>query len=186
MDMGALAAIAAHRWPHKIPSSYIPYLKATGAALSLSAYLFLNVREHPAIGPSMIGFGAALMLYGALRPGEASLRPRTWLGRIGSLSYEIYLLHAAIMLLLAQIMPRPGGFGSYGVFVAVMAVTYFVSAGIARIFSRPMNRWIRSRFSNHAQDGVADDGRLRHGVAPPPEHVKLPCDVREQLPIGAE
>jgi peptidoglycan/LPS O-acetylase OafA/YrhL len=178
MDMGALAAIAAHRWTDKFPGSSIRYLKATGAALALATYLFLNVREHPALGPSLVGLGTALMLYGASRPGEASQGPRTWLGRTGSLSYEIYLLHAAIQLLLAEILPRPSGLGSYVVFAAVMAVTYLVSAGTARVFSRPANRWIRSRFSNHP--------RLRHGVAPPPEHVKLPDAVGEQLPISAE
>jgi peptidoglycan/LPS O-acetylase OafA/YrhL len=90
MDMGAVAAIAAYRWPDKISSCYTSYLKGAGAALSLSAYLFLNVREHPAIGPSMVGLGAALMLYCASRPGEGSEGPRTLLGRIGSLSYKIY------------------------------------------------------------------------------------------------
>jgi peptidoglycan/LPS O-acetylase OafA/YrhL len=181
MDMGALAAIAAHRWPDKIPGSTIPYLKAAGAALSLSAYLFLNVRTHPALGPSMIGLGAALMLYAASCRGEASVRPRTWLGRIGSLSYEIYLFHLMIGLLLMQILPRLDGLGSYGVFVAVMAVTYFTSAGIARTFSRPSNRWIRARFS-----AAARDGQPRKGVAwPPPEQVGLSYDVRGQLPVGA-
>jgi peptidoglycan/LPS O-acetylase OafA/YrhL len=187
MDMGALAAIAAHRWPDRIPSSSIPYLKATGAALALAAYLFLNVRAHPAVGPSMAGLGAALMLYGASCPGEASQGPRTWLGRTGSLSYEIYLLHAAIQLLLMEIMPRPSGPGSYVVFVVVMAVTYFISAGTARIFSQPANRWIRSRFSNHARGGVAGDGALRRGAAlPSPVHLELPYQVRGQLPVGAE
>jgi peptidoglycan/LPS O-acetylase OafA/YrhL len=145
------------------------------------------VRAHPAVGPSMVGLGVALMLYGAACAGEAGQGPRTWLGRTGSLSYEIYLLHAAIQLLLMEIMPRPSGLGSYVVFVAVMAVTYFISAGTARIFSQPANRWIRSRFSNHAHGRVASDGGLPRGAAlPSPGHLKLPYQVRGQLPVGAE
>jgi peptidoglycan/LPS O-acetylase OafA/YrhL len=164
MDMGAIAAIAAHRWPKKIPFSYIPYIKSAGAALALSAYLFLNVREHPAIGPSVIGLGAALMLYGAARSGEAGQRPSTVLGRTGTLSYEIYLFHAIVQLLLMQVLPHSSGVGSYVVFSVVMAVTYLISAGIARVFSIPLNRWIRSRLLNDAPDAVADAGRRRDGA----------------------
>lgn len=155
MDMGAIAAIAAYRWSGKIPLSYLPYLRATGAALALCAYLFLHVREHPAVGPSMVGVGTALMLYGAARSGEAGQQPSTLLGRTGSLSYEIYLFHSIVQLLLMQVLPRPSGVGSYVVFAAVMAVTYFVSSGVARVFSRPLNRWIRSQLSNQLRGAGA-------------------------------
>jgi peptidoglycan/LPS O-acetylase OafA/YrhL len=151
MDMGAIAAIAAHRWRKNIPLRHIPYLKAVGAALALLAYLFLNVREHPAIGPSVIGVGTALMLYGAARSG-AGQRPSTLLGRTGTLSYEIYLFHAIVQLLLLQIMPRSSGLGSYVILAAVMAVTYLVSAGVARVFSKPLNHWIRSRLTAGSRD----------------------------------
>jgi peptidoglycan/LPS O-acetylase OafA/YrhL len=147
MDMGAIAAIAAHRWLDRTPGSYVSCLKA-GAALTAFAYLFLSVREHPAIGPSMVGLGVALMLYGASRSGQVNRGPSTLLGRTGSLSYEIYLFHTTILLLFMQVLPRPSGVGSYAVFIVVMAVTYSVSVGIAQGFSKPLNRWIRSRLSN--------------------------------------
>jgi peptidoglycan/LPS O-acetylase OafA/YrhL len=177
MDMGAIAAIAAHRWPKKIPFSYVPYIKAAGAALALSAYLFLNVREHPAIGPSVIGLGAALMLYGAARRGEAGQRPSTLLGRTGSLSYEIYLFHAIVQLLLMQVLPRSSGVGSVAVFSVVMAVTYLVSTGIARVFSMPLNLWIRSRLLTDAPDAVVDAGRRRDGAGPTGAVVRRHADI---------
>jgi peptidoglycan/LPS O-acetylase OafA/YrhL len=130
----------------------------------ISAYLCLNVRQHPALDPSVIGLGAALMLYGAARRGEAGRRPSTLLGRTGFLGYEIYLFHAIVQLLLMQVLPRSSGVGSYVVFAVVMAVTYFISAGIAHVFSVPLNRWIRSRLLNDAPDAVADAGRWRDGA----------------------
>jgi peptidoglycan/LPS O-acetylase OafA/YrhL len=177
MDMGAIAAIAAHRWPRKIPFSYIPYFKAAGAALALSAYLFLNVREHPAVGPSVIGLGAALMLYGAVRRGEAGRRPSTLLGRTGSLSYEIYLFHAIVQLLLTQVLPRLSGVGSYVVFSVVMAMTYLISAGTARVYSMPLNRWIRFRLLGDAPGAVADIGRRREDAGLTAAVVRRHADI---------
>jgi peptidoglycan/LPS O-acetylase OafA/YrhL len=173
MDIGAIAAIAACRWPDGIPRNYVPFLKAAGAVLALFAYLFLKVREHPALGPSLVGIGAAAMLYAASCPGETGPRRSTLLGRTGSLSYEIYLFHAIIQLLLMQVLPRPSGVGAYVVCAAVMAVTYLVSAGVARVFSRPLNRWIRFRFSRDADDVAADHGRRAAGVEPSAMRLEL-------------
>ena len=173
MDIGAIAAIAAYRWPDGIPRSYVPYLKAAGAVLALSAYLFLKVKEHPALGPSLVGIGAAVMLYAASCPGETGPQRSTLLGRTGSLSYEIYLFHAIIQLLLMLVLPRPSGVAAYVVCAAVMTVTYLVSAGVARIFSRPLNSWIRLWFLRDAHDVAADDGRCAAVVEPSAMRLEL-------------
>jgi peptidoglycan/LPS O-acetylase OafA/YrhL len=125
----------------------------------------------------VIGLGAALMLYGAARRGEAGQRPSTLLGRTGSLSYEIYLFHAIVQLLLMQVLPHSSGVGSYVVFSVVMAVTYLISAGIARVFSIPLNRWIRSRLLNDAPDAVADAGRRRDGAGLTATVVRCRADI---------
>jgi peptidoglycan/LPS O-acetylase OafA/YrhL len=112
-----------------------------------------------------------------VRRGEAGRRPSTLLGRTGSLSYEIYLFHAIVQLLLTQVLPRLSGVGSYVVFSVVMAMTYLISAGTARVYSMPLNRWIRFRLLGDAPGAVADIGRRREDAGLTAAVVRRHADI---------
>jgi hypothetical protein len=45
-----------------------------------------------------------------------------------------------------------------------MAVTFLISAGIARDYSLPLSRWIRFRLLSDEPDAVADAGRRPEGA----------------------
>jgi peptidoglycan/LPS O-acetylase OafA/YrhL len=145
MAMGALAAIAAHHLRYTMPTSIPPYIASAGAALALTTYLALSPREHYTIGPTLIGIGASLMLFAStFRQWGAK---RTILGKIGSLSYEIYLFHLLIFALLAKVLPATTGVPSYLVFGGVTFATYQICAAIAANFSVPINAYIRARLA---------------------------------------
>jgi peptidoglycan/LPS O-acetylase OafA/YrhL len=183
MGMGALAAISARRLSGKVPRRILRPLQLMGAAIAFGTYAFLNIMAHTIVGPSLAGLGCAMMLFSSQLLQGKPAKP-TFLGHIGSMSYEIYLFHMAIQSLLAHALPLPSGAMAYVTFAVVMATTYFVSAGIASAFSKPLNRWIRDRFAKsrvlavparprcqpNADDVVAADGALcerMHGAAVP-------------------
>jgi peptidoglycan/LPS O-acetylase OafA/YrhL len=177
LAMGALAAIAARRWSGRASRAALRSMQLTGAVLAFGTYLFLNIGAHATIGPSLAGLGCAMMLFSSQLLQEKPVKP-TFLGHIGSLSYEIYLFHMVIQSLLAHLLPLPGGALAYVTFAVVMVTTYVVCAGIANAFSKPLNRWIRDRFAkgraavisarprgpSTADVGLAADGALYEGM----------------------
>ena len=71
--MGALAAIAAHRL--KAPQWSLVWAKWLGAAITLTAYLFVPL-EHVTIGPSLIALGGVMILYAFKVEEDGAARPR--------------------------------------------------------------------------------------------------------------
>jgi peptidoglycan/LPS O-acetylase OafA/YrhL len=146
MDIGALAAIVARRLGPRTPVALLPFLKIVGAAVALLTYLLLDVRAHCAIGPSLIALGGAMMLFSSqVSACEKPLRSQrtilgTLLGSIGALSYEIYLFHPTILLLLAKVLPALPNAGAYLVFVFCLAVIYLICSVAAQQFSKPIRQ----------------------------------------------
>jgi peptidoglycan/LPS O-acetylase OafA/YrhL len=147
LDMGALAAIAAHRIGGKVSREAGLVIGWFGGIAALATYIFLSPREHPCLGPSLVAAGTALMLFASQTGDPRPQSGPTWLGSIGSLSYEIYLFHATFMLLLLQVLPAWDGWEAYIEFGFVMGVVYVACAVLARRFSIPINLSIRSRLS---------------------------------------
>lgn len=142
MAMGALAAIAAHHLRYTMPRSILPYLTIAGAALVLVTYLTLTPREYTAIGPTLIGLGGSLMLFAStFRQGGEK---KTILGKVGSLSYEIYLFHLLIFILLAKVIPATTGPLSYLVWAGAIFAVYQICAAIGAHFSVPINVYFRA------------------------------------------
>jgi peptidoglycan/LPS O-acetylase OafA/YrhL len=143
--MGALAAIAASHLRGRLSGPALQSLTLAGATLVIVTYLTLNVREHYTIGPSLIGLGASLMLFAsAFRQGSEK---KTILGKLGSLSYEIYLFHLMVFILLAKVIPATNGPLAYLVWAGVMLALYLICAAIAAYFSVPLNAYIRARLA---------------------------------------
>jgi peptidoglycan/LPS O-acetylase OafA/YrhL len=149
MDMGALAAIAAHRI-RSLPERVAFGLKWSGASIALGTYLFLGPQPYMAIGPSLLAFGASLMLFANQTRQSAPSQRRTLLGSIGSTSYEIYLFHVMFFLLLPQVFPKASGASAYVLLAVSLALLYAICISIARWFSKPLNRTIRSRWLRSA------------------------------------
>jgi peptidoglycan/LPS O-acetylase OafA/YrhL len=144
--MGALAAIAAHR--PKAPQWSLVWAKWLGAVITLSAYLFLPVREHVTVGPSLIALGGVMMLYALKVEEDRATRPQrlSLLGTIGECSYELYLFHYSVFVLVASGLTGIFGGGSY-ISVAVALVTALcVSLAVQRYLSDPLNARIRELF----------------------------------------
>jgi peptidoglycan/LPS O-acetylase OafA/YrhL len=143
--MGALAAIAAHRL--KAPQWPLVWAKWLGAAITLTTYLFVPI-EHVTLGPSLIALGGVMMLYALRLEEDRAPRPQrpSLLGTIGECSYELYLFHFSVFVLIA-----PALTGIFGAIsdenVAVALVTAFcVSLVVHRYFSDPLNARIRELF----------------------------------------
>jgi peptidoglycan/LPS O-acetylase OafA/YrhL len=148
--MGALAAIAAHRL--KAPQWSLVWAKWLGAVITLSAYLFLPVLEHATAGPSLIALGGVMMLYTLKVEEDRAARPQrlSLLGTIGECSYELYLFHYSVFVLVAPGLTGIFGAGSY-INVAIALVTAFcVGLAVQRYFSDPLNARIRELFARRA------------------------------------
>jgi peptidoglycan/LPS O-acetylase OafA/YrhL len=159
MALGALAALAAQRLGPAIPSTALPYLKVAGGALVLVTYAAISPREHFTFGPSLIGIGASLMLFASAI--ETRDSRRTLLGRIGSLSYEIYLFHSMVFLLLALVLPRVTGPLAYLELCAAMLLCYWLCTAIAKYFTNPVNALLRARSAPAPHDSRLGSGHNR-------------------------
>jgi peptidoglycan/LPS O-acetylase OafA/YrhL len=143
INIGVLSAIAAHRL--SLPAKFICPLKWVGGFISLGTYFFLPIHGHEKIGPSLIAFGAALMMFASksdLFKHHGRFRP---LAIAGECSYEIYLFHLPIWLLMSPVLAIVFGPGSIVGVAAYLPIVLIFCIMLQRSFSKPMNRLIRSR-----------------------------------------
>jgi peptidoglycan/LPS O-acetylase OafA/YrhL len=148
--MGALAAIAAHRV--LAPQWSLVWAKWLGAVITLSAYLFLPVAEHVTVGPSLIALGGVMMLYALKVEEDRATRPErlSLLGTIGECSYELYLFHYSVFVLVAPGLTGIFGAGSYINVAAALVAAFCAGLGVQRYFSDPLNARIRELFVRRA------------------------------------
>ena len=142
IDLGVLAAIAAHRI--KPPSALIRPLKFAGAIVCFGTYLFLPINGHETIGPFLVALGTAAMLFASKFEASAPVKKFRPLALVGECSYEIYLFHNSIFLLLMPVIASTFGVGSTLGFVLSMATVFGFALLLRRWFSQPANRMIRS------------------------------------------
>lgn len=145
MDMGALAAICAHRI-RQLPRGITFGIKWLGISAVLGTYLFLDPGNYMVTGPSLLAFGASLMLFASRVKMPRTAQKRTILGSIGSISYEIYLFHMAFFILLLHILPMLWAVSPYVVLAMSLTILYAICIAISRGFSMPLNTAIRERF----------------------------------------
>ncbi|HEY8334277.1 acyltransferase [Achromobacter sp.] len=140
--MGCLAALLADylgktTWPFWAGA----VLRWTGLGLIIWRHFAYLLTADFILGPSIIAFGAALFLVGAAKSPQRRFRLSVPLEFIGRRSYEIYLIHMFILLLMKA------WFGTDLPDICLV-IFLFVAAGlgelIGRQFTDPMNKWIRS------------------------------------------
>jgi len=164
LAMGCLAAIHAP----KVRSHHAD-LRWIGLILMTLTFFGVVLTRQLIIPPTIVGIGAALYVLGARPLSDESpilFRP---LELAGNLSYEMYLFHFPILG--AIVRPTYNAFYQSPFFapyiawlcLAVYMVSLFlISFVLARYFSQPANRLIRTSFSSSGQSFV---GRPREPIA---------------------
>jgi peptidoglycan/LPS O-acetylase OafA/YrhL len=128
----------------------------TGLAIITFVYLRYPVLQNIVFGPSLIGIGAAVYLLGSAYPKAVpsiAARVLRLPELFGQFSYELYLFHSFVIVAVAG-MIAPAVIKtwnlialSYGSFGVAIAVSFLVSAGIAKAYSEPANKCIRRMLS---------------------------------------
>jgi peptidoglycan/LPS O-acetylase OafA/YrhL len=102
---------------------------------------------------SAIGVGASMLIAVASQTGWRSPRVLAPLLIAGRRSYEIYLTHMFVVVVLAELFVTTGKL-MWAVpmfFVGVLLVGGLLGDAVARFYSEPMNRWLRNRWKDGAR-----------------------------------
>jgi len=147
--IGCVAALFATRFP--LTSSVRRVLKWTGALVVAFATLCkpwannLGLYKH-GLDVTAIALGTAMMLVCFGQEQKQGGRATAWLRWFGRNSYEIYLTHMMAIFALLPIAQRFGRNGQLAPlwYLLMIAASGLLGAAIARFFSEPLNRKLRS------------------------------------------
>lgn len=120
-----------------------PWVYVAGAALVAFMLLATPASLTIAAFPAFIGLAAL-----AERSGVSTFLTRAPFPALGNASYSVYMLHALIMLLAAELLDGTGITGLPGFFallVATIAVTIPLALFTYRFYEAPMRRWLSPR-----------------------------------------
>lgn len=117
--------------------------------------------ERSGLDMSILALGTCMVIASAAQSKWRCPRIFTPVRVLGKRSYEIYLSHEFVLIALFAFFVRAGKPMSWVpiVFVVTMLVSGLAGEMIARVYSEPMNRWLRSRFKGGA-------GRLSSVIEP--------------------
>jgi peptidoglycan/LPS O-acetylase OafA/YrhL len=155
MDAIALGCLTAIMLPRlKISRSALWISGAAGAAslvfiLGFSIQAEASVLGRSGLDMTLLALGTCLLIAAAAQSRWRSPRIGVPLGTLGHRSYEVYLTHMFVVFALFRLFVA-GGKPLGGVpilFVSVILVAGLLGEWVARVFSEPMNRWLRRRFS---------------------------------------
>lgn len=159
--MGCLTAIALHG--RRLSRTRLWLLGGVGGALLIFCLAFSRtayawIPERTGLYMSVVGIGASLLIAVAAQTGWRSPRAFAPLLRAGQRSYEIYLTHMFVVIALAGAFAATGNamWAVLPFFVGVLVIAGLLGEAVARIYSEPMNRWLRGRW----KDGAASMGSV--------------------------
>jgi peptidoglycan/LPS O-acetylase OafA/YrhL len=148
--LGCLAAVSAARI--RIPSRWLTPLQAAGAALMLlvtTARPWVRALHLYSAGldVTVLALGTCLVMIAVAQRNSAGARataPLRWFGRN---SYEVYLTHMflvteGVQLFVAAHIPN---LWTPLWYLGILLLAGFLGAAVARVYSEPLNRRLRSR-----------------------------------------
>ena len=155
--LGCLTALAASRLP--LSRRVLRGLAFTGLALLIFILCFpaqpANLAlERSGLDMTLLAIGACMLIGTAFQSNWRSPRILGPLLLLGQRSYEVYLTHMFIVFALFHIFLLAGKplVGVPFLFMAVIVLAALFGELVARSYSDPLNRMIRSRW--HANEGI--------------------------------
>ena len=155
--MGCLTAIALNG--RGLSQAWVWMLSSVGGALLVFCLAFSRTAEtllpeKTGLYMSVVGVGASMLIAVAAHTGWRSPRVLAPLLLAGQRSYEIYLTHMFVVIVLA------GAFVTTGtrmwavplLFGGVLLLGGLLGEVVARLYSEPMNRWLRRRWTEGARN----------------------------------
>lgn len=152
MDAIALGCITALIQPRlRLSSRALPYLMAVGAAAMILILGFSadsEALQRSGLDMSVLAIGTCLVIMAAAHSRPRSLSALRPLRRLGRRSYEIYLTHMFVVMGLWRLYVAKStpAVTVTVLFVAVILLSGFLGEIVARYFSEPMNRYLRTRW----------------------------------------
>lgn len=161
---GCIAALVAHR--RLLGTSSLRVALAIGSLISILTIVLCNEDARSGLARfglnvTLLELGVALMVtaFGSGVGNVALARGTRWLRAIGRCSYEIYLFHMLVVLgliaIVRQMHVARAGFPLW--YAAMLCGSILLGYLIARSYSEPLNRRIRSAFGGR----VFGEGRTQ-------------------------
>ena len=154
--MGCLTAIALHE--RGLSRKWLRWVGIMGGALLVFCLGFSRTAEtllpeRTGLYMSVVGIGASMLIAVAAHTGWRSPRVLAPLLLAGQRSYEIYLTHMFVVIVLAGVFVTIGK-PMWAVplfFLGVLLLGGLLGEVVARSYSEPMNRWLRKRWNDGAR-----------------------------------
>jgi len=171
---GCIAAVVAHR--RLLGPRHLRLALTSGSLISLLTVVLFNENVHTGLARfglnvTALEIGIALMVvaFGSGVGNTALARGTGWLRTVGRCSYEIYLFHMLIVLaLIAMVRQMHAITGTFPLWYAAMLVgSILLGYVIARWYSEPLNRRIRTASGLVFGDGATQPYPVRDIIAPP-------------------
>lgn len=154
--MGCLMAIMLHE--RELSGRWLRWMGIMGGALLVFCLAFSRtvetlLPEKTGLYMSVIGIGASMLIAVAAHTGWRSPRVLAPLLLAGQRSYEIYLTHMFVVIVLAEVFVTTGKL-MWAVplfFAGVLLLGGLLGEAVARFYSEPMNRRLRRRWNDGAR-----------------------------------
>ena len=146
--MGCLTALllAQHRLSRAESTACLAAgILLTGFMLLFSATAAKWGLDRTGLGMSLMGLGTCLLIAAFAQTRWRAPRPFTPLLAVGQRSYEVYLTHMFVVFACFHVFVRLGAplRWAWPLFGVVIVLAGLLGEVVARLYSEPMNRWLR-------------------------------------------
>jgi peptidoglycan/LPS O-acetylase OafA/YrhL len=156
MDAIALGCLTAIGLDHRrLSRMALSILGVTGAAAMVLTLAFSNIvaawgLEWNGLSMSILAVGACMVIACFADTGWQSPRLLAPLRRLGQRSYEVYLTHMFVVIVLAEIFIAAGKpiRGVTALFAGTILLSAVLGEVVGRSYAEPMNRWLRKQWKD--------------------------------------